>query len=100
MRLNLGSGPFHHPGYVNIDHREPADLVFDLEGPWEGKRLPYEDSSITEIVASDFLEHIRDRLGLLQELWRVAADGCVFKIRVPYRYHDDAIDDPTNVGFF
>jgi len=101
MKLNIGCGKFHHPGYCNIDSREPADIVFDLDHlTASGRRLPIEDNTVTEIVASDFLEHVRDRLGLMTELFRVAANGCKFQVRVPYCNHDDAIDDPTHVAFF
>ena len=101
MRLNIGCGPRHHPGYLNIDSREPAELIFDLDNlTGSGRRLPVDDDCVTEIVATDFFEHIHDRLGLMQELYRVAKDGCILKIRVPAAGHDDSIDDPTHVAFY
>jgi hypothetical protein len=101
MKLNIGCGPRHHAGYLNIDSREPAQLVFDLDHlTGSGRSLPIEDDVVTEIVATDFFEHIHDRLGLMQELYRVARNGCVLKIRVPASGHDDSIDDPTHVAFY
>jgi SAM-dependent methyltransferase len=101
MQLNIGCGPRHHPGYLNIDSREPAELIFDLDNlTGSGRQLPIEEGVVTKIVATHMLEHIRDRLGLIAELYRVAANGCELLIQVPYCNHDDAIDDPTHVAFF
>lgn len=101
MRLNLGCGPIHHPGYLNIDGRAPADLVFDLDNMSERHaKLPIETNSVTEIVASHFLEHLHDTLGLMSELYRVAVPECKMIIRVPFGQHQDAIDDQTHVRKF
>jgi hypothetical protein len=36
-------------------------------------------------------------LAMMQELYRVAADGCVVRIDVPHPRHDNFIGDPTHV---
>ena len=43
------------------------------------------------------LEHLRDALGFMQELHRIAKPGAVPTIRVPYGSSDDADEDPTHV---
>ncbi len=95
VRLNLGCGRSPLPGWVNIDSGAlpGVDLVVDLEKA----SLPFEDSSVSEIHASHVLEHIRNALGLMQELHRVARPGALATFRVPYGTSDDADEDPTHV---
>ena len=95
VRLNLGCGRSTLPGWVNVDAAAlpGVDLVVDLETA----SLPYADDSVTEIQASHVLEHVRNALGLMQELHRVARPSAVATFRVPYGSSDDADDDPTHV---
>lgn len=58
MKLNLGCGPKHLPGFVNVD----------LPGNWSGKEpdvaadvtqpLPFDDGSADEIHAYHVIEHL------------------------------------------
>ena len=61
LKLNLGCGLDKREGYVNIDVREDVepDMVIDLE-----KELlrRFEDESVDEILAKDFLEHLSWRV--------------------------------------
>jgi len=61
LKLNLGCGLDKREGYVNIDIREDVepDMVIDLE-----KELlqRFEDESVDEILAKDFLEHLSWRV--------------------------------------
>ena len=59
--------------------------------------LPLPDDSIDEFYCSHVLEHLRDALGFMQELHRIAKPGAVATIRVPYGSSDDADEDPTHV---
>jgi len=95
MKLNLGCGRSPMEGWVNVDSvaLEGVDVVADLE---EGK-LPFEDESVDEIHASHVLEHIKNSLGLMQELYRVAKPDTLATFRVPYGSSDDADEDPTHV---
>lgn len=95
IRLNIGCGRAPLPGWINIDSAPLAgvDVVADLEAA----SLPFEDDSVTEIVGSHVLEHIRNSLGLMQELYRVAKPGACAVFRVPYGSSDDADTDPTHV---
>jgi SAM-dependent methyltransferase len=95
IRLNLGCGRFPIPGWVNVDSvaLPEVDVVADLEAA----SLPFEDDSVTEIAGSHLLEHIRNSLGLMQELHRIAKPGARAIFRVPYGSSDDADTDPTHV---
>jgi ubiquinone/menaquinone biosynthesis C-methylase UbiE len=90
-----------HAGWINVDCREPADLIFDLDHLTGSERkLPLLDNSVEEINASHVLEHLHDLLGLASELWRVAKDGCVWTIHVPYGASEDFCTDVTHVRQF
>lgn len=93
LRLNLGCGNHRLAGWVNIDCCKGADVVVDLEEAC----LPYEENTVDEMLLSHTLEHIENALGLMQELWNIAAPGCVLTVKTPYGGSDDAWEDPTHV---
>jgi SAM-dependent methyltransferase len=78
MKLNLGSADRKFDGYKSVDIVPPADFVCDLSKPW-----PWEDSSISEVIALNIIEHIEDRIHFINELWRVMKPGAVAVIEVP-----------------
>jgi len=98
IRLNVGCGRDIQEGWVNVDMAPlpGVDVVFNLE-TCSSERLPFQDGTVSEIRLFHVIEHINDALGLMQELYRVAADGCVCTIRVPHGASDDAWTDPTHV---
>ena len=67
------------PNWVNIDEREPADLVLRVPP------LPYHDRSVSEIYAGHFLEHLEraEAAEFLDECWRVLEPGGLLGIMVP-----------------
>lgn len=97
-RLNLGCGRNIRAGWVNIDSAPlpGVDLVCDLDRVRErGIELP--DDTVDSFLLSHVLEHLRDPLGLMQELWRLAMPGAIATVRVPHGASDDAWEDPTHV---
>ena len=76
MRLNLGCAKWKLPGWENVDLPEVDLSVF----PW-----PWDDGSVSEILASHILEHFDRETGFrfLQECGRVLSPGCVLHIAVP-----------------
>jgi SAM-dependent methyltransferase len=97
-RLNLGCGRSILQDWINLDSMAlpGVDVVFDLELA-SATSLPFPDSSIDEFLLSHVVEHIRNVLGLMQELHRVAKPGAVAWVRVPHGASDDAFEDPTHV---
>ena len=98
-RLNLGCGAQHLPGWWNVDKFAAAkpDAIVDLEQlPW-----PLPDDSADEVLLRHVLEHLgRDSdtfLGIVQELYRVCANGARVRIVVPHPRHQDFLQDPTHV---
>jgi SAM-dependent methyltransferase len=97
-RLNVGCGRNIQKGWVNLDSAAlpGVDLVCDLE-KLRANPIDLPDGSVDNFLLSHVIEHIRDSLGLMQELWRVATPGALAVIRVPHGASDDAWDDPTHV---
>lgn len=95
MKLNIGAGKTRYPGYVNCDHDNTYDpeYVFDLENDvW-----PFEDHSVTEVIAHHVLEHMGEGyFHCLKELYRVCAANAVIDIRVPHYTSHYFHHDPTH----
>jgi len=80
---------------INVDQNKEVkcDEVVDLEG-----KLPYEDSSVSYVVAKHILEHIKNRIGLMNELWRVLESSGKMYIEVPLAGTNSYYKDPTHVS--
>lgn len=97
VKLNLGCGERHIPGYVNVDRCGTPDVTHDLEKfPW-----PWEDNAVEEVLMTHVLEHLGATtevfLAIMKELYRVCKNGARIQVTVPYPRHDDFINDPTHV---
>ena len=81
-RLNIGSGPYPKPDYVNIDvnRRWNPDVTRDVR-----KGLPYDNSSVDEIMATHFLEHLSQEevIDFLGECYRVLKPDCTLFLGMP-----------------
>lgn len=97
-RLHLGCGTDIREGWINLDSQKlpGVDVVADLDD-CRRTPLPLPADSIDEFYCSHVLEHLRDALGFMQEMHRIAKPGAVMTIRVPYGSSDDADEDPTHV---
>ncbi len=98
IKLHLGCGKDILPGWINLDSvaLPGVDVVADLDN-CATTPLPFANDSINEFYASHLLEHIKNPLSLMQELYRIAAPGASAKFQVPYGSSDDAYEDPTHV---
>lgn len=98
VRLNLGCGRNSLPGWTNVDVTPlpGVDVVADLASCREVP-LPFADDSVDEFLLSHVLEHVRDPLGLMAELHRIARPNALMVVRVPHGASDDAVEDPTHV---
>lgn len=97
-RLNFGCGRGVKPpdeGWVNLD-LEPGEgiqLVCDLDT----QVIPVPDDYFDELYGWHVIEHLKNPLHAMQELWRVAKPGAACYLRCPYGSSDDAFEDPTHV---
>jgi SAM-dependent methyltransferase len=80
-KLNLGSGDFYKPGYVNVDVvAGKADVIHDLNVfPY-----PFGESEFDVVEADHSLEHLNDAFGSMREIHRITKDGGTVRIRVPH----------------
>ena len=76
MKINLGCGNIKIKGHINIDISEEVkpDRILDLE-----KKLPFEDNTISEILANHVLEHINNFISLMHELHRICKNNAIIK---------------------
>jgi SAM-dependent methyltransferase len=97
-RLNVGCGRNTQDGWINLDSAPlpGVDLVCDLER-LRDRPIDLPDGTVSHFQLSHVIEHLRDSLGLMQELWRLATPGALAVIRVPHGASDDAWEDPTHV---
>jgi predicted SAM-dependent methyltransferase len=83
IRLELGSGPNPHEGYMHLDidpNAKDVDIVADMR---EG--IPLDDNSCIEILAVNCIEHIRwqDVGKIIAEMYRVLKPGGVASVHLP-----------------
>lgn len=95
MKLHIGCGTSPLDGWVNLD-MEPGPGI-DVVANIETERLPFDDDTFDELMALHVIEHIRNPLVAMQELWRVAKPDATFLLACPYGSTDDAWEDATHV---
>jgi glycosyltransferase involved in cell wall biosynthesis len=95
--LDLGAAHNKPPGYLGVDkYAAPdVDIVGDIS---QGIDLP--DSSVGVIRAVDFLEHVPDKVGLFNELYRLLAHGGLLLSLTPSTDGRGAFQDPSHVAFY
>lgn len=96
-KLNLGCGARKKAGFLNLDISDEfsPDIICDLE-----KGVPFKDDSIDEIRASHVLEHLRDTIFVMNEIWRVCKNNAIVHIEVPHQASMMAFADPTHQRVF
>jgi SAM-dependent methyltransferase len=98
MIVELGCGPHHKPGRINIDKIDlpGVDIVTDIE---DGLRfLP--DNSVDELYCSNVMEHINNFEQLLGEIVRVLKSSGKAYIFVPHFSNPYYYSDYTHKRFF
>jgi SAM-dependent methyltransferase len=98
LRLNLGAGEQRIDGFFGIDHLPltGTDILADLNEPLP--LLP--DGSVEHVRTRHVLEHVRNFLPLMEELYRILRPGGRIDIIVPHFSNPLAYSDPTHVRFF
>ncbi|MCB0713366.1 MAG: class I SAM-dependent methyltransferase [Ignavibacteriae bacterium] len=81
---------------VDISPNSEADILHNLDlTPW-----PFESDSFDLIIMQDIIEHLEDVPATMNEIWRIARQNCVVRIRTPHYASYYAYNDPTHKRFF
>jgi ubiquinone/menaquinone biosynthesis C-methylase UbiE len=82
---------------IGIDKRKNtvADKVCDVE-----KKIPLPSNYVDKVVTIHTLEHTKDLIKVMEEVWRVCKHGAEVFVNVPYWTASGAYSDPTHVRFF
>jgi predicted SAM-dependent methyltransferase len=81
LRLHLGCGGEHKPGWVNIDLLgDPVDVAWNL-----ANKLPFESASVDAVFHEHLLEHLplQAGAGFMRECHRVLKPGGILRVGVP-----------------
>lgn len=95
LKIDIGAGINPYPGYITIDLKDTADMVYDLN---DGIPLP--DNSVGVLNASHIIEHLHDKQKIMAEIYRVLAPGGWAFIEVPSTDGRGAFQDPTHVSYW
>lgn len=94
LKVDIGGGLYPREGYLTID-QEGAHITCDLNNG-----IPLPDDSVGVLNASHVLEHLKDPLKSMSEIYRVLADGGWAMIEVPSTDGRGAWMDPTHVSYW
>lgn len=83
MRIDLGCGNHKFPGCIGIDRipYDGVDIVHDMNEP-----LPFEDHSVSYIMASHSLQYVHQLQPVLEDIYRVCKHGALVCIIAPYAH--------------
>jgi len=97
LALDLGAAHNKAYGYLGVDqYAGPGvDLVGDVA---QGIDVP--DSSVGVVRAVDFLEHVPDKIGVFNELYRVLVHGGLLLSLTPSTDGRGAFQDPTHCAYY
>ena len=96
MKLNLGCCDTILPDFVNVDLVEGQGVFqANLAVPW-----PWDDSTASEIIANDIIEHLPHKIHTMNEMYRVLEPGRSASISVPTTNGTGAFQDPTHVSYW
>ena len=96
MILDIGCGPHKHAGTIGVDRRKMAgiDVICDFE-----QGLPFRQGTVTAVYLHNIVEHMRDLIACMLELYRICEPGAKLYIRTPYYASREAFVDPTHVRY-
>ncbi|MFI6353077.1 glycosyltransferase [Streptomyces sp. NPDC050743] len=97
LALDLGAAHRKPPGYLGVDQRPGmgVDIVATLPD-----KLDLPDNSVGLMRAVDFLEHVPQKVPLINELYRLLAPGGMLLTMTPSSDGRGAYQDPTHVAFY
>ena len=94
--VDIGCGRNKLNGAYGLDRRkEPGvDIICDFE-----HAVPLKTNSVDVVYMSHIMEHIRDLIPFMEEVYRVCRHGAEVRVIVPYYTSRGAFRDPTHVRY-
>lgn len=94
--IDLGCGPNKIDGALGFDRlaQPGVDVVCDFERP-----LPIRTNSVDGMHMSHIIEHVRELIPFMEEVYRVCKAGAEVRVVAPYYTSRGAFRDPTHVRF-
>ncbi|GAA2036541.1 hypothetical protein GCM10009839_41890 [Catenulispora yoronensis] len=95
--LDLGAAHRKPAGYLGVDQyaEEGVDIVATLP-----EKIDLPSGSVGVIRAVDFLEHVVEKIPLINELYRLLAPGGMLVSLTPSTDGRGAFQDPTHVAYY
>lgn len=99
LRIELGCGRNKTFGFKGIDAipYEGVDYVIDFA---QDGLMQFKESSIDEMRAIDFIEHIEDKVFTLEQIYRALKPNGIIFIQVPSTDGRGAFQDPTHKSYW
>lgn len=94
LKLDIACGQNKAPDFFGIDiaKADGVDMVYDLEKfPW-----PIPKESVDMAVCNHYVEHTKDIIKFMEEVYRILKPGAQIIIRAPYYNSVRAWQDPTH----
>jgi predicted SAM-dependent methyltransferase len=95
MKLDLACGQRTTEGFKGVDicKGPNVDFVVDLDKfPW-----PWKSNSVDKVVCHQYIEHTKDIIKFMNELWRILKPGATAELTAPYYTSIKCWQDPTHV---
>lgn len=105
IKVNIACGQIRQEGFIGVDKvkTDAVDIVQDLESyPW-----PFDDNSVDEVMISHYVEHVRELVPFMDELYRIVKSPWINKdgekvtskvtIICPYYSSMRAMQDPMHI---
>ena len=96
--LDLGCGADKQPGAYGVDKRNMdfVDELIDLDiHPWD---LP--DDHFQLVYAIQVLEHLANRVAVMEDLYRICAHGALVYVELPWGSSPGWDQDPTHQSVY
>ena len=96
-KVDLGCGSSKPAGFIGVDRMQMpgVDIIGDLDGV-----LPLERDSVDLLYASHSLEHARDIMHTMREVYRVCKHGAQVCIVAPYYEQKLNVANPYHLNVF
>ena len=98
LTLDIGCGMDKFPGSIGIDkvRGTAADVIADLDRGG----LAFRSNMFSHIQCQHVIEHVRDAIVFIEEIYRVARPDATVVIRTPHASSAYSYQDPTHVRHF